>query len=448
MLVEPLLRDLDLDRQRQALLEREQRPAEAVIGERARMETACELAQLLEPGVELAGRVAEQLGRGLRVRLELRLRHAEEERRRDEPLLGTVVQVALEPPALLVAGPHDPRARRLQILTCLRARDRERDEVAEGGEPHLGVGRQRVGAADRDRTPERAGDDDRRRYRRAVADPQHQLLVLALGRAPVVDPGGQAGFARVPDQRGLLDEQASAERERIDPVAVEARDDRGGVVALVAPDGRRVHLEHARALRRHGHEDALRARLRRDERRDAPKRTLLLGEPADLDELRPGVVGEPALAGLPPARSGRCRSRRDRQVRVAVAGTNLFDHAISRRPPSFVRQWPTCGLASPLLQMYASTSRNASLSSGGISVSVSSRPITSSREKPVARSQASLKRRARPASSRTQTSDCVVSASTRANSSPSSKSVDRRRVLIVPSVSVAVDFCKFLTLRL
>ena len=260
---------------------------------------------------------SQQLGRGVRFRLELRLRHAEKEGRRDEPLLGAVVQVALEPPALLVAGPHDPRARRLQVLACLRARDRERDEVAERGEPHFGVGGQRVGAADRDRTPARAGDDDRRRHRRAVADPQHQLLVLALGRAPVVDPGGQAGFARLSDQRGLLDEQASAERERVDPVAVEARDHGGGVVAFVAPDGRRVHLEHARALRRHGHEHALRARLRGDERRHAPKRTLLLGQPAHFDELRPRVVGEPALAGLLPR--GQVDAARD-EVRRCVRG--------------------------------------------------------------------------------------------------------------------------------
>src|SRR5882724_7080269 len=49
-------------------------------------------------------------------------------------------------------------------------------------------------------------------------------------------------------------------------------------------------------------------------------------------------------------------------------------------------------------------------------------PITSSRLKPVTRSQASLKNRIRPSRSRTQTSDIVVSVRTLANSSPRMKS--------------------------
>src|ERR671930_355583 len=47
-----------------------------------------------------------------------------------------------------------------------------------------------------------------------------------------------------------------------------------------------------------------------------------------------------------------------------------------------------------------------------------SRPSTSSRGKPVARTHASLKKRMRPERSRTQTSDMVVSVRTLANSSP------------------------------
>jgi hypothetical protein len=107
----------------------------------------------------------------------------------------------------------------------------------------------------------------------------------------------------------------------------------------------------------------------------------------------------------------------------------LFDHAISRREPSLACQWPTCGLEWPVRHIQASTSANASRSSGGITTSLSGRPITSSRAYPVARSQASLKRSTRPSSSRTQTSDCVVSASTAANSSPSRKSPGGTRTI-------------------
>ena len=52
----------------------------------------------------------------VRVVAELRLEQAELERQRDEPLLGAVVQVALEPLALLLAGLDDARARAPQLL--------------------------------------------------------------------------------------------------------------------------------------------------------------------------------------------------------------------------------------------------------------------------------------------------------------------------------------------
>src|SRR6476620_10011780 len=72
--------------------------------------------------------------------------------------------------------------------------------------------------------------------------------------------------------------------------------------------------------------------------------------------------------------------------------------------------------------MYSITSLNASASSGGMTKSRASPPITSSREKPVTRSHASLKKRMRASCSRTQTSDIVVSVRTLANSSPRMKS--------------------------
>ena len=145
MLVEPLIGDGDLDGKRQPILERGQRPAQPVLGERARMQPAGQLAQLLEPGVELTGGILQQLGRPGRVLVELGLGDAQQQRRCDEPLLGAVVEVALQSATLFVAGSNDAGARRLEILAGLRARDRERDEVAERGEAELGIRR----AADR-----------------------------------------------------------------------------------------------------------------------------------------------------------------------------------------------------------------------------------------------------------------------------------------------------------
>ena len=107
------------------------------------------------PASSSSGGVPEQLARRLRVLVDLRLGDTEQQRRRHEPLLGAVVQVALEPPPLLVAGSDDAGARRLQVLAGLRARDGERDEVAERGEPDLAARRQWIGAADRHGAPER-----------------------------------------------------------------------------------------------------------------------------------------------------------------------------------------------------------------------------------------------------------------------------------------------------
>ena len=119
------------------------------------MEAARELAQLLERQVELLGgavRGSARASRGL-PRLELRAREPQGQRERDEPLLRTVVEVALELAPLLVAGLDDAGARRLQVLARLRARDRERDELAEAHQPRLAVRRERLARRDRDGAP-------------------------------------------------------------------------------------------------------------------------------------------------------------------------------------------------------------------------------------------------------------------------------------------------------
>jgi hypothetical protein len=58
---------------------------------------------------------------------------------RDEPLLGTVVQVALDPPAGLVRGGDEARPGGGELREILRVRDRRRYKVRERGETRLGV---------------------------------------------------------------------------------------------------------------------------------------------------------------------------------------------------------------------------------------------------------------------------------------------------------------------
>jgi hypothetical protein len=63
-----------------------------------------ELAQLAQGVLELVLAVGEELaGGGVDVGVE----HLEAHPEREEPLLGAVVEVALETAALVVAGPHD-----------------------------------------------------------------------------------------------------------------------------------------------------------------------------------------------------------------------------------------------------------------------------------------------------------------------------------------------------
>ena len=95
--------------------ERLQRNLQPVTAEHGRVQAAGHGAQLLERGRDLAPRPLE-LSRRLGVVRQVPLEHAQLERERDEPLLGAVVEVALEPLALLLAGLDHARARALELL--------------------------------------------------------------------------------------------------------------------------------------------------------------------------------------------------------------------------------------------------------------------------------------------------------------------------------------------
>ena len=89
------------------------------------MDHAGDLAQLVH-------RTGQPGGDPVELRAELgrhrRMRRPRLQRQGDQPLLGTVVQVTLDPPARLVGGGDDPRTRGGQLGMRLRARDRGRDE--------------------------------------------------------------------------------------------------------------------------------------------------------------------------------------------------------------------------------------------------------------------------------------------------------------------------------
>ena len=84
------------------------------------MQPACEIAQLLERPLQLGRGLDEQLACLLRGVRQLGQRDPKLDGERDQPLLGAVVQVALEPPASLVGGTDDPCARR-RSSACARS---------------------------------------------------------------------------------------------------------------------------------------------------------------------------------------------------------------------------------------------------------------------------------------------------------------------------------------
>ena len=146
-------RGLQLHRHRGAMRERLERGVEPAVAEHCRVDAARQLAQLLERRVELGrGRREQLLGLAGRSR-QPGARHPQLQRHRHEPLLGSVVEVALEPAPLaecrvhpapaLVAQLLDLRPQlRVQALVLERQRGRgahRRDQVAlvvQGGVVH------------------------------------------------------------------------------------------------------------------------------------------------------------------------------------------------------------------------------------------------------------------------------------------------------------------------
>ena len=87
------------------------------------MDPASELAEFIECGIELGTRDRELAGRR-GVRLDTRLETPEDQRKRDEPLLGAVVEVALDASPRGVCGLDDPRSRGGQLLTRVHVGER------------------------------------------------------------------------------------------------------------------------------------------------------------------------------------------------------------------------------------------------------------------------------------------------------------------------------------
>ena len=110
-------RALDHDVDRHGRLERggAHRAGQPVRGERRREDPCGQRAQLVEDAVDVVGQPLEQLACAGRAAGHHVLGELEPDPQRDQPLLAAVVEVALDPPALVVGRREDPRARGPQL---------------------------------------------------------------------------------------------------------------------------------------------------------------------------------------------------------------------------------------------------------------------------------------------------------------------------------------------
>src|SRR5206468_11034641 len=102
----------ELDGKRRPERQRFERRDEPALGEHRRMETARELAQLLQPGRELVTRELEQPCLLVVARA---AEAADRQQHRHQSLLRAVVEVPLDAAALLVGDLHEPGARGAEL---------------------------------------------------------------------------------------------------------------------------------------------------------------------------------------------------------------------------------------------------------------------------------------------------------------------------------------------
>jgi hypothetical protein len=142
-----------------------------------RHQSRCDAGQLGAEVVALRGKV--------------RLRRAQRQSERHEPLLRAVVEIPLDLTTRLVGRGDDPSPRGSQLGRAFRVRDRRCDEFRERGETRFGSQRHRpLGRTGRHDAPETTFDDDRASDRRSVASLVRGDADRVGSDREVVDPSG------------------------------------------------------------------------------------------------------------------------------------------------------------------------------------------------------------------------------------------------------------------
>jgi hypothetical protein len=248
-------RDVKVDRYRRPAGERPQRRAKTALGQDRRVDPARELLQLRHR-VGQSRRDARQLSsQVIPVGGNIGLRGARRQSERDQPLLGTVVQVALDPAAGLVRRGDDPPARGGQLRPALRIRDRGREQLGELLQAALRIDRQQlVCGRDDHRAPQTALDNDRARDRRDDTQATCGCRDGPAGRRPVhrVDSGGPSGAVDLRRRHSRLELPSHPDRE-VEGLRDADKDDPQALV--LEPEDSRLRPEEESDLVADGRED-------------------------------------------------------------------------------------------------------------------------------------------------------------------------------------------------
>ena len=174
--------------------------------------------------------------------------------------------------SLLLAEPPN-------LVVRLRVRERRGDQIGERGQPLLGAGGKRLRPlrGDQHDAPQATLDDDRGRDRRAPAMPARDVRGLARGVVVAVDP--RRPF-RLRDERQdvVAAEERTSSHGHPARRCAPASGRRCRSVAVIPADDRDVGVEQRADLHRNGIEDLAGRSIASDERRDTPKRSLLVRE--------------------------------------------------------------------------------------------------------------------------------------------------------------------------
>ncbi len=229
--IKALLDRVDPDDQRQPAGQARDGGRQPARRQDRRRDAVDDLTQRRDRLLGLDARVADQLARLGVGTVDLGGRQLDRQQHPDQPLLGAIVQVTADPPALLVGGGDDPRAGIVDL----------RGPGALGGLTQrrlLGLDPLGRVAEDDDRTPF-AGD---RQRRRGVGDAE--LRAVTAPEAVVVDAHGLPGHARTQHRALLLRERGPVPVVMVDRRMADPAQQRG----LLVPQElqrRRIGERHA-----------------------------------------------------------------------------------------------------------------------------------------------------------------------------------------------------------